>query len=916
MLLLLLQARCTGEPGFLSPRTPGFLYCYLAVTRCQQRVANNTMISAPGITSMLAAERLVQYGPNRLPEPETAGLLKIFIGQFRSPFIYVLFVAAIVSFGLGQRVNALFILLVLLLNAMIGTIQEYSAARAAAALRQMVPYRTTVIRDGRAITINTTDVVPGDYVQLVSGDRVPADMRLAEAHELHVDESMLTGESVATLKDAGVETAGDAPLGDRVGISFAGTVVLRGRGAGEVIATGSATEIGKIAADIGAELDVTPPLMQRIERFTRLITYAILVLVALIFLITVLRGDDLASVFLLGVALAVSAIPEGLPAAMTVALAIGMRRMARRHVIIRRLLAVESLGSCTYIAADKTGTLTVNEMTIRRIVLPDNASFDVSGEGLDLHGLVTPGTEGADTGRLQLLAHAGLLANEADLDDGPDGRVPRGDVVDVAFLVLADKLGVDYRAVRTRCQELGKVPYESIHAYAASVNQYQGSYEIFVKGSVERLLEMCAHARGVDSFSPARIERQASELAQAGYRVLGLARRRVNIVPAEPEEFLGDMEFIGIVGMIDPLRPEALAAVRKCHAASIKVAMITGDHPQTACAIALQLGIADEDMEPVTGQQIREAAGSGAKALHDLVESTRVFARIEPHQKKQIVEQLVENGEFVAVTGDGVNDAPALRQAHVGVAMGRRGTDVARESADIILTDDNFSSIVAGIKQGRIVYNNIRKVIFLLISTGAAEMTLVMLSLLFGMPLPLLPIQLLWLNLVTNGIQDVALAFEPAEGHELQHPPRAPSEPIFNRLMLERVIVNALVMGCLAFAVFSWQIGNGATVEGARNITLLLMVLFENVHVLNSRSEVISIFKQYFFGNPLLLFGMLGAQGIHIAAMYTPGLRDILQLTPVTLHQWMQLLVIALVLIVVDEVHKRWSVKTEVAVGG
>jgi magnesium-transporting ATPase (P-type) len=859
-----------------------------------------------GISSGEAAARLAQYGPNALPEAESDGLPKIFLYQFRSPFIYVLSVAALVSIALGQHINGLFIFLVLLLNAVIGTVQEYSAARAAAALRKMVPYRATVIRDGRARTIDTAEVVPGDYVQLVSGDRVPADLRLAQAWELQVDESMLTGESVASVKDCGANSPVGTPLCERDDCCFAGTVILRGRGAGVVTATGVRTEIGRIAADVGRDADVSPPLRARMERFTLKITYAILVLVALIFLVTVLRGEDVATVFLLGVALAVSAIPEGLPAAMTVALAIGMRRMAHHHVIIRRLLAVESLGSCTYIASDKTGTLTVNEMTIRRVVLPDGTRFDVSGEGLDLHGLVTPVTAGADTGSLQLLAHAGVLANEAELEEGPDGLAARGDGVDVALLVLADKLDIDYRELRAHCPELASIPYESLHAFAASVNQHEGGYRIFVKGSAERLLDMCSHASNTGTLDRGAIERQVNGLARDGYRVLALASRRVDIVPAELDEFLNDLEFIGIVGMIDPLRPEALEAVRRCHAASIKVAMVTGDHPHTARAIARQLGIAGEDMEPVTGRQIREAAERDPALLHRLVQGTRVFARIEPHQKKQIVEQLIADGEFVAVTGDGVNDAPALSQAHVGVAMGVRGTDVARESADIVLTDDNFSSIVEGIRQGRIVYSNIRKVIFLLISTGAAEIMLVLLSLLSGTPLPLLPIQLLWLNLVTNGIQDVALAFEPAEGDELSHRPRAPREPVFNRLMLERVIVNALVMGAFAFAVFRWQLAGGASVEAARNVTLLLMVLFENVHVLNSRSEVTSIFRQYILGNPLLLFGMLGAQGIHIAAMYTPGLRDILQITPVTIHLWSQLLAVALVLIAVDELHKLW----------
>ena len=862
-----------------------------------------------GLSTQEAAIRLAETGPNVLPERCRPGPLLIFFRQFKSPFIYVLIVAALVSLGLGQTINAVFIVIVLLLNASIGTIQEYAAQQAATALKKMVPSKATVIRDGRSTQVDTSTLVLGDYVLLSSGDKVPADISLWSAHNLHVDESMLTGESIETHKQVSQLYTDNTPLADRLNICFAGTVILRGRGEGRIIAAGSDTEIGKIAQDVGADDEVKPPLLVRIERFTQKITYGILILVSLIFIITVLRGDDLATVFLLGVALAVSAIPEGLPAAITIALAIGMRRMAHRGVIIRRLLAVESLGSCTYIASDKTGTLTVNEMTIQRILLQNGNEYEISGEGMDLSGIVSPLPLPDDVLNLHNLCSAGGLANEARLEWETDSWIGHGDRVDVAFLVLAEKLGIKCKRLLQDCPELAKIPYESENAFAASINRCPKGIELQVKGSVERLLAMSTELSDNDCE---RIEQQAETLARQGFRVLGVAHRQLDQLPSDPMTSLEDLEFIGMVGMIDPLRPDAVDAIRRCRDARIDVSMITGDHPQTAWALALPLGIADRSMHPVSGLQLASALKQDSTAFNDLVGGSRVFARVEPHQKKQIVEQLIKNGEFVAVTGDGVNDAPALSRAHVGISMGKRGTDVARESADIILTDDLFSSIVEGIKQGRIVYNNIRKVIFLLISTGAAEITLVLLSLLFGMPLPLFPLQLLWLNLVTNGIQDIALTFEPEEGDELKHPPRSPNEPIFDRLMVERVLVNALVMGVLAFATFSWQIHNGANVESARNITLLLMVLFENVHVFNSRSETRSLLRQYFFGNPFLIFGMLGAQTIHIGAMYTPGLRDVLQVQPVSIVQWGQLLSIALCLIFVDELHKfihaRYSV--------
>jgi len=856
-----------------------------------------------GLTTGEAARRLAEYGPNVLPERRPPGLFLLFLRQFRSPFIYVLLVAAVVSWGLDHTINAWFILAVLLINATIGTMQEYSAERAAAALKEMVPSWAMVLRDGRPVRVRTAEVVPGDLVQLVPGDKVPADLRLLTARDLQVDESMLTGESLAAYKSVGVRSRDDAVATERADVCFAGTVVMRGRGTGIVIATGAETEIGRIAADV-EEQPVKLPLLLRIERFTLGVTWGILVLISLIFAITLARGEELGTAFLLGVALAVSAIPEGLPAAITVALAIGMRRMARVGVIIRRLLAVEALGSCTYIASDKTGTLTVNEMTIRRIELPGGSVYEVSGEGIDLHGEVLPVDAAKEDACLRLLCASGLLANESRLEKKGDRWVGHGDRVDVAFLVLAAKYGLDGDEAPARWPELERVPYESEHAYSASINRFEGGIRVFVKGSVERLLAMCSRAEGMETLDRDAIERQVDSLARQGYRVLGLASGVLDDVPAEPEAVLHGLSFLGVVGMIDPLRPGVPDAVRQCRAASIKVAMVTGDHPQTAIALARQAGIADERMQPVTGRQLAATGGPGDESFRELVLGTRVFARVVPHQKKQIVEQLIQEGEFVAVTGDGVNDAPALRHAHVGIAMGLRGTDVARESADLILTDDHFASIVQGVKQGRIVYNNIRKVIFLLISTGAAEIALMMLSILFGMPLPLFPVQLLWLNLVTNGIQDVALAFEPEEGHELKQSPRPPRESIFNRLMIERVVVNALVMGCLAFAVFMWQMQQGIAEQQARNITLLLMVLFENVHVLNSRSETRSIFRQNLFGNKFLLFAMLGAQAVHIGAMYTPGLRDVLQVQPVRLDQWSTLLGIALALIVVNELYK------------
>lgn len=850
-----------------------------------------------GLSSADAAARLEQHGANRLPEPVPPGPLALFLSQFRSPFIYVLLAAAIVSFALGQTVNAWFILAVLLINATIGTIQEYSAERAAAALRNLVPSYATVIRDGKPGRLDTTSVVPDDVLQLVSGDRVPADCALCTTHDLEVDESMLTGESLPVAK-----RAADGEASDPAARCFAGTLVKRGRGLAVVTATGQHTEIGHISHLVVDQTNVRPPLSERIERFTVLVSWAMVVLISVILAITLLRGDDLSTVFLIGVALAVSAIPEGLPAAITVALAIGMRRMAKVNVIIRRLLAVEALGSCTFIASDKTGTLTVNEMTVKRVCLPDGTDLAVSGEGIDPHGTI----EGAErhAKALRALVESGALSNEGRLEARDGAWVGTGDTVDVAFLALAHKLGVDPERLRKASPAVAEIPYESEIAYAASLNRHDGHHVLHVKGALERLLPMCASATDGVPLDTAALYRRVSALAADGYRVLAVARRPLDAAPDDLTGALHDLELIGFVGIIDPVRPEAVFALEKAREASVETAMVTGDHPQTALAIARELGLVQGAGSVVTGEDLEQARAASEDELDALVRTHRVFARISPAQKSLVVDRLIAAGHFVAVTGDGVNDAPALRRAHVGVAMGERGTDVARESADLILTDDNFASIVNGVREGRVVYANIRKVIFLLISTGAAEITLFLWSLTFGLPLPLFPVQLLWLNLVTNGVQDVALAFEPAEGDELEHPPRRPDEPIFDPVMIERVLLNAAFMGSVAFAVFFWVLNGGASETEARNTTLLLMVLFENVHALNSRSEHASLFSMNFFGNPLLLAGIVIAQAIHIGSMYLPWISGILEISPVSPGTWLQLLGIALLLLVFDEGHK------------
>ena len=866
--------------------------------------------SRHGLTHAVASERLAQYGRNALPRSRPPGMAKVFLHQFASPLIYVLVAAALLSLLIQEWSDAGFITAVLVINAIIGTIQEYSAQKAASALQELVTTRCRVMREGDSYEINAEELVAGDIVLLESGDRVPADIRLISCLDLEADESLLTGESTAVLKNADCTLNTDAILGDRKNMAFAGSLIARGRGRGIVVHTALATELGRIAAAVLTRLPPKAPLLIRMERFIHRVALMVGLAAILMALVALSRGMPLSEIFLLAVALAVSAIPEGLPVALTVALAIGIRRMAKRNVIVRRLVAVEALGSCTFIATDKTGTLTVNELTVKHLAFPYQDNWDISGQGIIPEGtFITPaGTPSLEEeAHLTRLCQAAVLTNDSFLGHRNNTWVHHGDAVDVALLVMAHKANIMKADVAGAFPELATIPFESERLFSASLNEHQGKSLAFVKGATERLLPMCSKmaAPGLDkNLDRKHIENQAHELASNGYRVLALAAGEIQLGSDEvfSEEHLHDLTLLGLVGMIDPLRPEARPAVASCRHAGIEVAMVTGDHPATALAIARDLDLAKTQAQIVTGKELRQAKEQ--PEFDRLTRDARVFARVEPQQKLEIVQSLQRHGHFVAVSGDGANDAPALRAAQVGIAMGKSGTDVARETAELIITDDNFNSMVAGVEEGRIAYANVRKVIFLLISTGAAELVLFTLALITALPLPLLAVQLLWLNLVTNGIQDVALAFEPGEGDELEHPPRPPRESIFNRLMIERVVISALNIGIVAFLLYQWLLNQGFTMDEARNGTLLLMVLFENIHVFNSRSETRSVFRHNPLRNPILLIGTIAAQLIHIGAMYTPWLSDILHIQPVSPENWIQLLGLALTVLVVMELHK------------
>lgn len=856
-----------------------------------------------GLTTAEARRRLDHYGPNALPGMPVPGVMMVFLRQFRSPLIYMLLAAALTAVALGDLSDAGFIGLVLLANGIIGTLQEHSANQASAALRRLEEPKAVVIRDDRQQEIPAVELVPGDVVLLEAGARVPADLALAGSADLQCDESLLTGESLPV----GKHVVADAQTGASEAASrlFAGTLVVRGRGRGVVTATGVATELGAIADQLRGKSVTQPPLVIRMEQFSGRIAIAIVGAVALLAVVGAVRGMPAEALFMMAVGLAVSAIPEGLPVAISVTLAIGMRRMARSHVIVRRMPAVEALGSCTVIATDKTGTLTRNELVVTTLALAEGSTLTSDCGRWD--AAAQPGD-----GWLQALLAAAVLPNEARLTVVRGQWEGSGDSVDLALLRMARELGVTGDGLSQAYPLMARVPYEPDRAYAASFHEHEGAIHVFVKGAADALLAMCSRSQdplAAGALDRAALLRMKDALAAQGLRVLAFASGTVarRSDGKYDHASLSALTFLGFAGMKDPLRAEVPAAIQQCYQAGIEVCVVTGDDPVTATAIGRQAGMLFAPEQVVTGDQVRRAEAAGVGELDRLVRLARIYARVKPVQKLAIVLALARLGHFVAVTGDGVNDAPALKHAHVGVAMGGKGTELAKESADIVITDDNFASIVRGIKEGRIAYGNIRKVVIMLVSTGAAEVALFLLAIPLGLPMPLLPTQLLWLNLVTNGIQDVALAAERGDGDELARPPRKPAEPIFDRAVMRKVWFAVVVMGGGGFLTFYWLLAQGYTEQHARNLLLLLFVLFENFQVLNCRSERRSLFRAGFWSNPLLLVGIAAAQGLHIAAMYMPGLGGLLQLGPVSLAEWTTLLALASVVVWAAELEKWWA---------
>jgi len=837
-----------------------------------------------GLTASEAARRLVAHGPNRLPEVAARSPVRRFLAQFDNVLIHVLLLAAVVTGALQHWVDTGVILAVVLANAAIGFVQEGKAENAMAAIRHMLAPRAAVLRDGRRVTVAGASLVPGDIVLLEAGDKVPADLRLIEARGLAAQEAILTGESVPVEKDS-APVAPDAPLGARASMLWSGTLVTRGTGRGVVTATGSATEVGRIGGLLTGVEQLGTPLVAQMDRFARALSLVILIVAALLLGWGHLVGRmPFADLFMTVVAVAVAAIPEGLPAVLTVTLAIGAQAMARRNAIVRRLPVIEAIGSVSVICTDKTGTLTRNEMVVVAAETPAGR-FAIGGEGYAPRGAITP------AGDLVPLARAAALCNDAALLDRGGVWTAEGDPMEGALLAFAGKVAGDFGAAR-----IDAIPFDSRHRFMAVLTEGPAGRHIHVKGAPERVLGMCA---GADH---ALWQARAEAMARQGLRVLALAERPAAGARIEAAALEGGLGFLGLLGLIDPPRPEAIAAVAECRAAGIAVKMITGDHAGTAAAIADRIGLANPH-RVLTGADLDRLDDA---ALAVAVAETDVFARTSPEDKLRLVMALQAGGLSVAMTGDGVNDAPALRRADAGIAMGRKGSEAAREAADLVLADDNFATIAAAVREGRTVFDNLKKVISWTLPTNAGESMVVVVALMAGQALPLTAVHILWVNLITGITLGLALAFEPTEAGTMARPPRRRDAPILSgELVWHVALVSVLFLGAV-FGVFTHALGRGHSLALAQTIAMNTLVVLEIFHLFFIRNiHGAALGWATARGTRVVWIVVLAIAGAQLAVTYAPPLQAILGTRPVALADGALILATGAAFFAVIEAEKR-----------
>jgi magnesium-transporting ATPase (P-type) len=849
-----------------------------------------------GLTTEEVASRRTRYGRNELPPPPKRSPLARLARQFNNVLIYVLLAAGVVTVALGHYADAGVIFGVVVINAIVGFVQEGRAERALEAVRAMLASTAIVLRGGQRHEVSAAELVPGDIVLLASGDRVPADLRLLRAKNLQLDEAALTGDSLPVEKTV-TPVAADAALADRSSMAYAGTVVTYGQATGVVVATATATEIGRIGTLVAGVEHLATPLTRKLDQFARRITAFILAGAALTFAFGYfVHGFPAVEIFLAVVGLAVSAIPEGLPAIVTITLAIGTQAMARRHAIVRRLPAVETLGSVTVICTDKTGTLTRNEMTVASVLLPARA-IEVSGAGYAPEGGFAAGGTAIDPAAaddLLALARCALLCNDAALRHHEGQWQLAGDPTEGALLTLALKAGLDIAAEKARWLRIDEVPFDAAHRFMATLHHdhERGATRIFIKGAPERVLELCdrdAQGRPLDRHAwEAAVERAA----RSGQRVLALAEGEAppGTTALSLADLRGGFALLGLTGMIDPPRPEAIESVARCRAGGVQVKMITGDHAATAAAIGRRLGL--DAGHVLSGREIETLDD---QALRRRLGGTDVIARASPEHKLRLIAALQAQGEIVAMTGDGVNDAPALKSADIGVAMGRKGTDAAREAADIVLTDDNFASIANAVAEGRRIFDNIKKSLLFILPTNGGEGGVILLAVFLGLALPVTAVQILWVNMVTTVTLAIALAFEPAEEGVMQRPPRPPAEPLITRLLLARLAYVTVLMVAATFYVFEWEMRRGSPLSTARTAAVNMLVFSEMIYLYNCRSFVASALNWAGAGgNRIALAVSLVLVALQLAFTYEPHLQALFRSTALDAASWLLIAALSL----------------------
>ncbi|MEZ4601098.1 MAG: cation-transporting P-type ATPase [Syntrophotaleaceae bacterium] len=853
-----------------------------------------------GLDHFAVTHRQEHFGPNRITRQKRKSPLVLFLQQFHQPLVYILLGATIITLLLREWVDGAVIFGVVLVNAVIGYIQEAKALRAIEALALSMEGQATAVRAGQKQRVSFSELVPGDLVLLQSGDKVPADLRLISARELQIDESALTGESVPVQKQYESLPA-EVALADRANMAYSSTLVTYGTGTGIAVATGDGTEIGRINELITSAEVLQTPLTKKIGHFSSLLLWVILVMAGMTFLVGLLHGGTILETFMAAVALAVAAIPEGLPAAMTVMLAIGVGKMARRNAIIRKMPAVETLGSTTVICSDKTGTLTQNQMTVQQIYA-GGRHFEVTGGGYSPAGeIVRTGTAVKAQSLPALLEclEAGLFCNDSRLVEKEGRWTYEGDPTEAALLTVAVKAGLDRDQLEKQCPRLDTLPFESEHQYMATLHSIgaNGEKVVFLKGSVERVLQRCEDACGeggsLEKLDWAIIHREAEGLAGEGLRVLALAKKILNnsnrsVSHADVSEGL---TFLGLQAMMDPPRKEAIDAVRACGRAGIQVKMITGDHVVTAAAIARQIGIADPSRAigdfAFKGQDLSQLSD---QELIETAERASVFARVAPEQKLRLVEALQTSGHVVAMTGDGVNDAPALKRADIGVAMGAGGTEVAKEAADMVLLDDNFATIEAAVEEGRAVFDTLIKFITWTLPTNGGQALVIFVAKLFGIALPVKPVQILWINMTTAVLLGLMLAFEGKEPGIMERPPRRPETPVLTRELILRIGLVSLMLLIGAFGLFEWSLLKGENLEKARTMAVNMFIFGQLFYLFNCRSLRYSMFKLGVFSNRPLLLGVASMALLQLLFTYAPAMNVMFGSAPLAIEDWIWIL--------------------------